>query len=305
MSDDQPHHAHGASEGHGHGPSHGEGHFDEAEWSRWAAATEREGELLVGFVTGTAERARALLAVEGPGRILDIGAGPAVAACELARLFPRAEVVAVDSSPGMLERAAQRIEAHGLADRVRTAQADIGEGLRDLGPADLIWASMSLHHVGDEVAALRSLRGLLAPGGLLAIAEMAEPMRVLPEDLGLGRTGLGARLERASGEWFTQMRHNLPGAVESQDVALMLAAAGCSIVDDRVETIRFDPPLTDATRAVAAVVLRRAADHLAARLEPDDLEALDTLLDPASPSSVHHRSDAFLEASRRLVLARS
>ena len=38
-----------------------------------------------------------------------------------------------------------------------------------LEPADVIWASMSLHHIGDEAAALRLLGELLAPQGLLAI----------------------------------------------------------------------------------------------------------------------------------------
>ena len=61
----------------------------------------------------------------------------------------------------------------------------------------MIWASMSLHHVGDEVAALRVLHEMLEPSGLLAIAEMAGPMRVLPDDLDVARPGLAGRLDDA------------------------------------------------------------------------------------------------------------
>ena len=67
-----------------------------------------------------------------------------------------------------------------------------------LEPADVIWASMSLHHIGDEAAALRLLGELLAPQGLLAIAEIAERaehLRMLPEDLDVGRPGLMDRID--------------------------------------------------------------------------------------------------------------
>ncbi|MDQ3642214.1 MAG: hypothetical protein M3450_12320 [Actinomycetota bacterium] len=61
---------------------------------------------------------------------------------------------------------------------------------------------MSLHHIGDEMALLRVLHDLLEPSGLIAIAELAEPMRVLPGLLDVGPPGLAERLDRVGTRWF-------------------------------------------------------------------------------------------------------
>ena len=166
--------------------------------------TELEGELLLAFVTETAAWIADLRGIAAPPvrRAIDIGSGPGVGTCELARMFPDAHVIAVDSSPAMLERAAQRAIAHGLDGRVSTHVAELPRGLDGLARADVIWASMSLHHIGDEVASLRLLGALLERHGLLAVAELAEPMRVLPDDLDVGRPGLAERLDAAGASWF-------------------------------------------------------------------------------------------------------
>src|SRR5688572_2950086 len=195
-------------------------HLDEADWSASAGHSELEGEVLLAFVTDAATQVRALRGADARPvrRVLDIGSGPGVGTCELARIFPEAEVIAVDSSPAMLERVARRASARGLDRRVGTHLADLPDGVGDLGPADVIWASLSLHHVGDEVAALRALRSVLAPDGLLAVAELADPTRVLPGDLDIGRPGLAERLDRAGATWFAAMRDGLPSAVPSADL---------------------------------------------------------------------------------------
>ena len=184
--------------------------------------------------------------------MLDIGSGPGVGTCELARLFPEAHVVAVDASAAMLDRAARRASTLGLDGRVTTHLAELPGGLSDVEPCDVIWASMSLHHIGDEIQALAVLRDLLEPSGLLAVAEMAEPMEVVPDDLDLGRPGLADRLTHAGSDWFAAMRAGLPGSVPSADLPSMLGAAGLDVVGSRLARRRFDPPLSDAARRVAA-----------------------------------------------------
>ncbi len=294
------HHAH--QPGHQHG--HGHGHLDEADWARWAADTEREGEVLIEFVTGTADRIARVAPGTSVHRILDIGAGPAVASCEFARLFPEADVVAVDSSPGMLEHAARRIESKGLGARVRTASADLGGGLDSLGPADLIWASMSLHHVGDEVAALRSLRTSLSDGGILAIAEMADPMRFVPDPIHPHTPHLVERIDQAFRTWFAAMRAGLESSVESRDLAVMVGEAGFTILDDQVVTVRLDPPLSADARALITSVLQRSRHQLQELLDDHELRAIDVLLDPADDRSIARRPDCFIEATRRIIIAR-
>ena len=100
------HHQHGDHQ-------HGRVQLGEADWAAQAAHTELEGEVLVAFVTDTAAWVTELRDPDAPPvrRIVDIGSGPGVGMCELARLFPDASVIAVDSSPAMLERATHRCRA--------------------------------------------------------------------------------------------------------------------------------------------------------------------------------------------------
>lgn len=289
-----------------HSAHHGPVHLDDAHWEEHLAQTELEGELLVGFVTGTGELVRDLRGSDTPPvrRVLDVGSGPGVGTCELARLFREAHVIALDGSPATLARVRQRAGEHGLGERISTHHAELPGGLDELAPVDLIWASMALHHVGDEVALLRAMHDLLEPAGIIAIAEVAEPMRVLPDDLDVGRPGLAERLEAAGTTWFAAMREGLDGAVPSADVASMLASAGFDVVDSRTVYERFDAPLPDAARQVVLGQLRRNRTHLADLLDDEDLAAIDVLTDDDDPRSVARRTDVFVAASRQIVIGR-
>lgn len=288
------------------GHHHGHVHLGEADWEALAAHAELEGELLLAFVTDSAHWIAELRGPDAPPvrRVLDIGSGPGVGTCELARLFPDAHVVAVDGSPAMLGRTTQRAAAHGLDRRVTTHLAELPDGLAALETADVIWASMSLHHIGDETNALRVLREMLEPSGLLAIAEVAEPTRLLADDLDVGRPGLADRLDRAESGWFAAMRAGLPGSVPSTDLESMLISAGLDVVGSRLARERFEPPLPDRARQVVLARVRRARQHLGELLEEDDLCTLDVLSDPEDPRSVMHRPDVFIASSRRIVIAR-
>jgi SAM-dependent methyltransferase len=289
------------SHSHQHGHAHDSGDHD---WDALVAQIEREGEILLAFVTDAARWVSDLRGNEAPvRRVLDIGGGPGVGSCELARRFADAQVVAVDGSQAMLDRTTRRAEREGIAARVHTRLADLPHGLDGLGPADVIWASMSLHHVGDEIALLRALRDLLGPGGMLAIAERADPTRFLPDDLDVGDPGLADRLERAEAEWFAGMRANLPGSVPSRDLESMFSAAGLAVVGARRAELRFDPPLSGAERTFVSERLARAAERLDG-LRDNDVRALRVLSDPDDPRGVTHRDDVFIAASREIVVGR-
>ena len=289
-----------------HPHHHGDVHLDEADWAEFAAQTELEGELLIGFVTATMDRVKELRGPDAPpiGRVLDIGCGPAVGSCELARLFPVAQVVALDGSPAMLSRATRRADELGLGGRIRTHLAELPAGLDGLEPVDLIWASMSLHHVGDGISLLRALHDLLTPAGLIAIAEIAEPMRVLPDQLDVGPPGLAQRLDHAGAEWFAALRRGLTDGVRSTDISSMLASAGFDVIESRIARERFDPPLSDRAREAVLGHLRRTQGQLSDVLDADDLRALEVLTDEDDPRSVRHRPDVFVAASREIVIAR-
>ncbi len=285
---------------------HGPVHLDEAHWREWAEQTEREGELLLSFVTDAARWAIELRGTDAPPvrRVIDIGSGPGVGTCELARLFPDAQVLAVDSSPAMLERVTRRAARQGLDSRISTRLAELPGGLDGVEEAEMIWASMALHHVADEVSALRILGDLQAPSGVLAIAERAESTRVLPDELDVGRPGLAERLDRAGAEWFAAMREGLGGDGPTTDLSALLASAGLDVVGSRPVRERFDGPLPEDARRVVLGHLRRTGEQLADYLDDDDLRTLEVLTDAQDPRGVMHRSDVFVAASRQVLIAR-
>ncbi len=94
-------------------------------------------------------------------------------------------------------------------------------------PADLLWASRSIHHLGDQGAALAACVERLAPGGTLAVMEGGLPARFLPRDIGFGRPGLQARIDAVEEDRFARMREELPGSVaQTENWPALLTAAG-------------------------------------------------------------------------------
>lgn len=104
-------------------------------------------------------------------RALDVGGGTGRLSILLADQV--GSVVVTDPSAGMVQVAQERIEAAGLADRLRAVRADLTTDTLD-GAYDVAWSSLALHHVQDLEGLLRSLSELLVDGGRLAIADLDE-----------------------------------------------------------------------------------------------------------------------------------
>ncbi|WP_369363225.1 trans-aconitate 2-methyltransferase [Streptomyces sp. CG4] len=287
------HHGHGG-QGQGQGQGHGHGHGDDVDWAAMVALLEAEAEVH----SPAYARALAWLGKEvtEPALIVDAGSGPGVIACLMAETFPGARVVAADGSAPLLEHARARAARQGVADRFDTLVGELPESLRELEyPADLLWASRSLHHLGDQKAALSAFAARLAPGGTLAILEGGLPNRYLPRDIGFGRPGLQARLDAAQEERFARMRAELPGAVaETEDWPALLAAAGLKHTGTRSFLLDVPAPVPDRVRAFVVAALTRAREVHADVLDAEDRAALDRLVDPADPGSLHRRPDAFV-----------
>lgn len=239
-----------------------------------------------------------------PGLIVDVGSGPGAVSCLLAQVFPGAEVVAVDAEPALLARAGERARGLGLDDRVRTLRADLPGGLDVLGPADLIWAGRSLHHLGDQRGALAAFAERLAPGGVVALLEGGLPPRSLPRDIGRGRPGLESRLDAAETAGFARMRAELPGSVSVvEHWPDLLEGAGLRHSGTRSFLLDVPAPLPEAARQNVLDTFTRRREALSDVLDADDLALLDHLLDPAAPDGLARRSDLFLLAAQTVHAA--
>ncbi|MFJ9737527.1 class I SAM-dependent methyltransferase [Streptomyces sp. NPDC101166] len=295
-------HDHHRPHEHRHGPA-GPGRGTEIDWAEMAPHLEAQAELF----TPLYERALSWLGgeVTEPGLIVDVGSGPGVISCLFAETFPGARVLAVDGSAPLLQRARARAEGLGHGDRFDTVAGELPGVLDELDyPADLIWAGRSLHHIGDQRAALAAFAQRLAPGGMLAIMEGGLPSRFLPRDLGFGRPGLEARLDAVQEEWFARMRADLPGTVgEAEDWPALLGGAGLKDARSRSFLLDLPAPASERVRAYAVTHFERWRDASDEVLAPDDRAALDRLLDPRDPAGVHQRPDVFLLAAHTVHTA--
>jgi SAM-dependent methyltransferase len=263
-----------------------------------AELLELDAEVLHGYLSG----AIAWVAAQAPDkprhRIVDLGSGTGTAAVALAQRFTGAGVLAVDASAEMLTRVQAKATDLGLDGRIATLQADLDGPWPALGPADVVWASMSLHHLADPGRALREVFASIRPGGLVAIAEMNSLPRFLPDDVGLGRPGLEARCHAAAAELNA---HRLPHL--GADWGQLLAQAGFTDITERAFSIDTDPPLPAATGRYARLVLQRTRDQLGGTLDAEDLATLDALIDGNGPRSVLHRHDLAVRGTRTIWAA--
>lgn len=115
--------------------------------------------------------ARAMLAALSPtGReqALEFGAGTGLVTLLMAPKF--AQVTVLDSSTGMLDVLRQKCERKQLA-QVETIEGTVPDQLPDT-QYDLIYSSMTLHHIEDVPALLKTLAHHLKPGGRMALADL-------------------------------------------------------------------------------------------------------------------------------------
>ncbi|MEU3887391.1 class I SAM-dependent methyltransferase [Streptomyces sp. NPDC029041] len=112
---------------------------------------------------------RLRLPEDGAGlHLLDLGCGTGASTRALLRAAPRARITAVDASAGMLGRALTKPWPgtvrflHLSAEELATA----GEG-----PFDAVFAAYLFRNVSDPDGVLGTVRGLLRPGGRLAVHE--------------------------------------------------------------------------------------------------------------------------------------
>lgn len=126
-------------------------------------------------VRTAADSAPHLLPHLAPGqRLLDVGCGPGSITLDLARRIASpdgsGQAIGVDRSEDVLATARDLAAAQGVLNATYEP-GNIYDLQYDDGTFDIVHAHQVLHHLADPVAAVRELRRVTAPGGVLSLRE--------------------------------------------------------------------------------------------------------------------------------------
>jgi SAM-dependent methyltransferase len=283
---------------HGHGHGH-RADADDASLAQLAELLDLDGEVLAPYLAEVTRWLQEMGAGAPVRRILDIGCGTGTGSFALLNRFPNATSTALDAAEPFLRRVDERAAELGLTERVQTVHADLDDGWPEVGEPDLVWASMSMHHMADPDRVLADVTAALRPGGAVVLAEMGTVTSVLPADIGFGRPGLEARFHAAMAQ-SAAARVPLVGA----DWAPLLEKAGLTVEATRLWDVNLTASLPPVTSRYARASLQRARTALADELDADDLATLDELLDDGGPHSVLLREDLVVRTKRTVWVAR-
>lgn len=138
-------------------PSYTHGHHESVLRShRWRTAQNSAGYLLPHL-----ER-------RGPGlSVLDVGSGPGTITADLARLVAPGRVTALETDEAALDLTRTELAGQGLTD-VDLVVGDVHALDLPDDAFDVVHAHQVLQHVADPVRALREMRRVCRPGGLVA-----------------------------------------------------------------------------------------------------------------------------------------
>jgi len=103
-------------------------------------------------------------------RVLDVGCGGGHVALDMAGIVgPEGRVLGIDFDPHVLELAREDARKAG----VRTVEFETADAHRfDGGPFSFIHARFLLSHVSEPEQVFRRLKGMLAPGGRIAVEDI-------------------------------------------------------------------------------------------------------------------------------------
>jgi ubiquinone/menaquinone biosynthesis C-methylase UbiE len=110
--------------------------------------------------------------ITGVRRGLDVGCGPGQFTILVAERVPGAELWGIDLAPTMIELARRHAAASSAAARLHFEVADVAHLPFPDGQFDAVLSSGSIKHWPDQLAALREIHRVLAPGGRAFIGEM-------------------------------------------------------------------------------------------------------------------------------------
>ena len=126
-----------------------------------------------------------MLELRADHRVMELGPGPGLALADAARTVTSGRLVAVDHSPLMLRRCADRNRQVVADGRLTLVNGDAEHLPGDLVGFDRIWAMNVWHFWTDQEATVADLAHRLAPGGWLVVGHQ-------PRNTGDGRADADA-----------------------------------------------------------------------------------------------------------------
>ena len=170
------------------------------------------------------------LALDDQGcRVLDLATGTGDLALTVAEHHPRAQIVGVDPSKGMLAIGRSKVTRAGLCERVELTTGDAQSLTFEDDSFDACCMAFGIRNVPDRLSALHEMTRVVRPGGRVAVLELAEP--------GGGLLGSGARVYIRHvvpriGGWlsgsreYRYLQESVAGFPPPHAFAAMMAAAG-------------------------------------------------------------------------------
>jgi len=153
------------------------------------AATWDENPMRREISLAVGQAIRSKIRLHGGMNVLDYGCGTGLLSFLLA-----AEVGAVtsaDTSDGMLEQVRRKVIAQKVKN-VQALQLDVTRGDVLTDRFDLITSAMTMHHIEDVHGTLRSLAGMLEPGGWLVVADLCTEDGGFHKDVDVAHHGFDA-----------------------------------------------------------------------------------------------------------------
>jgi trans-aconitate 2-methyltransferase len=199
-----------------------------------------------------------------PAYVVDLGCGAGNVTSILKQRFPGADVVGVDASASMLEKA--RAAAPGC-------RFELGD-FASWSPAaaiDLIYSNAALQWVGGHAALFPRLVSLLAPGGVLAVQMPAmhdAPLRRLQHEVAahgpwaarLARLGAAPAILDAAGYW--DLLRPLTGRLDIWETTYLHPLTGADAVVEWAAGSSLRPFLEPLEPAEAAAFRQAYAEAL-------------------------------------------
>jgi len=118
---------------------------------------------------------------EAPLEIADIGCGTGVSSVLLAT-HTKAHITAVDFLPAFLEKLEENAKQAGVADRITTLTADMGDLPFERKQFDVIWSEGAMYNIGFQIG-VEQWKKYLKPNGTLVATEITWLTSDMPEEI--------------------------------------------------------------------------------------------------------------------------